>query len=246
MIDPVIFGVHAVSRVMNEEPGRVKVLYVQIGRCDATVERLRAAATSHGLPIEDLPRHRLQQITGSGKHQGVAAIVDTIPPLDGRGLEQLLAGIDNPLLLALDGVQDPHNLGACLRSAEAAGVDAILVPRDRAVGVTGAVRKVASGAADSVPVAQVTNLARTLRMLADKNIWRFGAAAGEGRDLYELDLRGPLCLVFGGESQGMRRLTREHCDVLFNIPMHGSAESLNVSVATGVCLFEAVRQRRTS
>ncbi len=182
--------------------------------------------------------------TGGAKHQGVAAVVDALPPLDERGLAQLLDKIDKPLLLVLDGVQDPHNLGACLRSAEAAGVHAIIVPRDRAVGVTGTVRKVASGAADSVPVAQVTNLARVLRMLAERNIWCFGAAGGEGRELYEMDLRGPLCLVLGGESQGMRRLTREHCDELFHIPMLGNAESLNVSVATGVCLFEAVRQRR--
>lgn len=240
----VIFGVHAVTRLVSEEPGRVSILYIQSGRSDATAMRLQEAARDNEISIEQVSKQRLQQLTGSERHQGVAAIVDVLAPLDERGLEELLDSVADPILLALDGVQDPHNLGACLRSAEAAGVTAIIIPRDRAVGVTGAVRKVASGAADSVPIARVTNLARTLRMIAGKNIWCFGAAAGEGRDLYEMDLRGPVCLVLGGESQGMRRLTREHCDALFNIPMHGNIESLNVSVAAGVCLFEAVRQRR--
>lgn len=243
--DAVVFGVHAVSRLISDEPGRVRKLYLQGGRDDAAVAKLEEAAMSHGVPIERLPRQQLQQMTGGASHQGVVAVVGTLAPLDERGLAQLIDGIDNPLLLVLDGVQDPHNLGACLRSAEAAGVDALIIPRDRAVGLTGVVRKVASGAADSVPVAQVANLARVLRVLAEKNIWRYGAAGGEGRELYEMDLRGPLCLVLGGESQGMRRLTREHCDELFHIPMQGKAESLNVSVATGVCLFEAVRQRRS-
>jgi 23S rRNA (guanosine2251-2'-O)-methyltransferase len=147
-------------------------------------------------------------------------------------------------LLVLDGVQDPHNLGACLRSADAAGVDAVIVPKDKAAGLTPVVRKVACGAAENVPFFQVTNLARTLRDLQERGIWLIGAAGEAESSLYQADLRGPLALVMGAEEQGMRRLTREHCDVLVNIPMAGSVESLNVSVATGICLFEAVRQRR--
>ncbi len=241
--DNVVFGMHAVTRIVREEPARVRALFLQAGREDTAVTRLTEAAAQHGFPVETVPRQRLDQLCGGARHQGVVAYIDTAPPMDERGLEQLLDGIDSPFLLVLDGVQDPHNLGACLRTAAAAGVHAVIVPRDRAVGVTAAVRKVASGAADRVPVARVTNLARTLRGLARRDIWCYGAAAGEGRCLYDLDLRGPLCLVLGGEARGLRRLTREHCDELFHIPMTGEVESLNVSVAAGVCLFEALRQR---
>ncbi|NNF60302.1 MAG: 23S rRNA (guanosine(2251)-2'-O)-methyltransferase RlmB [Gammaproteobacteria bacterium] len=239
-----MYGVHAVSRALKEGPRRVTTLYLQAGRDDATTARLRNAAAAHEIAVEVVAKHRLAQMTGSGKHQGVAAFVDSLPPLGERQLEALVDDLETPFLLALDGVQDPHNLGACLRSAVAAGVDAVIVPRDRAVGITAAVRKVAAGAAEAIAVAQVANLSRVLRMLAKKNVWCYGAAAAEGRELYQLDLRGPLCLVLGGESDGLRRLTREHCDELFNIPMAGDIESLNVSVAAGICLFEALRQRR--
>ena len=178
------------------------------------------------------------------RHQGVVARCRAVTVWQEDDLDQLLDGLSvPPLLLVLDGVQDPHNLGACLRSADAAGVHAVIAPRDRAVGLTPVVRKVASGAAETVPFIQVTNLARTLRTLKDKGLWTVGADAEGDGDVFSADLRGPTVLVMGAEGQGMRRLTREHCDLLVRIPMQGTVESLNVSVATGICLFEAVRQR---
>ena len=177
------------------------------------------------------------------KHQGVVAQYAAPQNLGEGDLDELLGKVENPLLLVLDGVQDPHNLGACLRSAGAAGVAAVIVPRDRAVGVTAVVRKASAGAADQVPLIRVTNLARTLKTLKDAGVWIVGLAGEAEKSLYEMDLKGPIAIAMGGEGDGLRRLSREHCDYLAKIPMTGIVESLNVSVATGVALFEAVRQR---
>ncbi len=241
--DKVVFGIHAVSRLVSARPERIGTVFLIDSRDDVAIRLIAEAAEGHGIAVERCPRQRLDALAGSGNHQGVAAAVSPARILDEAGLEDLLDARGRPFLLMLDQVQDPHNLGACLRSAEAAGADAVIIPRDRAVGVTATVRKVAAGSADFIPVARVTNLARFLRGLKARGIWCFGAAAGEGPTLYETDLTGPVCLVLGGEGPGLRRLTRVHCDALFRIPMTGGTESLNVSVAAGVCLFEAVRQR---
>jgi len=184
-------------------------------------------------------------MAGGERHQGVVAECNVAASSQlALNIAELLSGIDGaPFLLVLDGVQDPHNLGACLRSADAAGVHAVIVPRDRAVGITPVVSKVACGAAEHVPLIQVTNLARALRQLQDEGVWLLGADERAETSLFDADLKGPLALVLGAEGQGLRRLTREQCDVLISVPMAGSVSSLNVSVATGVCLFEAVRQR---
>jgi 23S rRNA (guanosine2251-2'-O)-methyltransferase len=179
-------------------------------------------------------------------HQGVIAFCQSTESYSEDDLQALLEGLDvPPFLLILDGVQDPHNLGACFRSADAAGVHAIIAPKDKSVGLTAVVSKVASGAAEAVPFVQVTNLARTLEILKEMGIWVYGAAGEAEQTLYQADLRGPIAIVLGSEGEGLRRLTRERCDVLLKIPMHGSVSSLNVSVATGIFLFEALRQRRT-
>jgi 23S rRNA (guanosine2251-2'-O)-methyltransferase len=190
-----------------------------------------------------VPRKRLDGFYGGGRHQGVVARVE-VKSLS-HSLDEILDRVQGPpLLLLLDGVTDPHNLGACLRSADAAGVHAVILPKDRAAGITPVVHKVACGAVQTVPLFTVTNLARTLRLLKEAGIWLYGAAGDAGQDLYASDLQGPIALVLGSEGGGLRRLTRELCDYLVSIPMAGSVASLNVSVATGVLLFEARRQRR--
>ncbi len=200
-----------------------------------------------GITVVDADDSQLDRLADGERHQGVdrraRAARRAIPRRSSRRRSKSL-GDAPPLLLVLDGVTDPHNLGACLRSADAAGVAAVIVPRDRAVGLTPVVRKVAAGAAETVPLVQVVNLARTLRELKERGVWLVGTADDAARTLYDVDLSGPTALVLGSEGEGMRRLTREACDELVSIPMAGAVESLNVSVATGVALFEAVRQRR--
>lgn len=239
----IVFGVHAVSRLLATRPERIARLYLASHRDDAATRLIEQSARDDSITTERVDRARLEKLAHGGKHQGVVAEIEAAPLLDENGLLDLLDKATAPLLLALDGVQDPHNLGACLRTAEAAGCLAVIVPRDRAVGLTAGTRKAAAGAAEFIPLAQVTNLARTLRSLKQIGIWCYGAASGEGTALYAQQLTGPVCLVLGGEAQGLRRLTREQCDGLFHIPMSGGAESLNVSVAAGICLFEAQRQR---
>ncbi len=238
------YGLHAVLSVLKTEPGRISELRVLRGRRDQRLRKIRDLAAQQGIPVREVDRTELDTVV-DGKHQGAAALCVGGAVRDERFLESLLDGLSRPpLLLVLDGVTDPHNLGACLRSADAAGVDAVIAPRDKSAGMNATVRKVASGAADHIPFVVVTNLARTLRTLQDRGIWIVGAA-GEGSDeLFTVDLRGPLALVMGAEGAGLRRLTREHCDRLVHLPMAGSVDSLNVSVATGVCLYEALRQRR--
>ncbi len=241
-----VFGYHAVRAALDEDPGALTGLWVQLGRRDARIRGLIERAEAAGVAIHPVPRAALGERAGGGRHQGVVA------RCRGDGTRQgpedpltLVAALDVPaLLLVLDGVQDPHNLGACLRTAEAAGAHAVIVPRDRAVGITPTVRKVASGAVGRVPFLQVTNLARTLQSLREEAGVRVaGAAAGAPMTAYEADLSGPLALVLGGEERGLRRLTRERCDLLVGLPMAGRVESLNVAVAAGALLFEACRQR---
>lgn len=242
-----VFGLHAVRSLLERAPGRVRQLWVLDSRQDDKLRELVGRAEAAGIPVALRSRRELDELGGQGHHQGVLAEVADQPVLTEAALPAFLEGLaEPPFLLILDGVQDPHNLGACLRSADAAGVHAVIVPRDKSVGLTPVVRKVACGAAETVPLVAVTNLARTLRALGEAGIWLYGAAGEAGESLYQTRLTGPLGLILGGEGKGLRRLTREHCDGLFAIPMAGTVESLNVSVATGIALFEARRQRLLS
>lgn len=242
--DDLIYGIHAVRAVLEREPGRVRELWIDRGRRDQRLRDVLDLASSHGLSTQPSDGRKLDQLAGDANHQGVVARCVPARVLGEQDLLQRLeASSEPPLLLILDGVTDPHNLGACLRTADAAGVSAVVAPRDRAVGLTPTVRKVASGAVETMPFVQVTNLGRTLSALKERGIWVAGSDDQAEHVLYDSDLRGPLALVIGAEGRGLRRLTRERCDFLLRIPMLGSVESLNVSVATGICLYEAVRQR---
>jgi len=240
----IVYGLHAVGAVVERAPERVLELWIALPRDDQPIQALRRLARELGLRVQSASGEVLAGLAGGGVHQGAVAVVRPRRPWDEN---ELLAALDSapadPLLLVLDGVTDPHNLGACLRTADAAGVLAVVIPRDRAAAVDGVARKVAAGAAEYVELASVTNLARTLDRLKQRRIWVVGAAGDATQTLYAADLRGPLALVLGAEGAGMRRLTRERCDFLVRIPMAGRGESLNVSVAAGVALFEARRQR---
>jgi 23S rRNA (guanosine2251-2'-O)-methyltransferase len=240
-------GVHAVRVLLERSPGRVRRVLLAGGRDARRLDELRELAARAGVPVMEADDATLGRLSGGVRHQGVVAEVAPRAVDPETQLEEALdAAGAAALLLVLDGVQDPHNLGACLRSADAAGVAAVIVPRDRAAGLTPVVRKVAAGAAETVPLVPVVNLARTLRELKARGVWLVGADDTAGRTLYDADLTGPVALVLGSEGEGMRRLTRECCDQLVAIPMAGAVESLNVSVAAGVALFEAVRQRRVA
>jgi len=239
-----IFGIHAVSAILERQPGRIEQLFIQRGRKDARMESLLLAADAAALNYQQVDRKELDDMV-RGSHQGVVAKAKASQLLREGDLEMLLDELAHPpMLLILDGVTDPHNLGACLRTADAAGVDAVIVPKDNAAGINATARKVACGAAEVMPFVQVTNLARTLRDLQQRGIWIYGTAGEAEQEIYEVDMAGPMALIMGAEGKGMRRLTREHCDYLIKLPMAGSVSSLNVSVATGVCLYEAGRQRR--
>jgi len=238
-----IYGFHAVTSRLRQKAAGVKEVYLDQARGDYRARDLARAAQERGVRVIMVDGARLDGMTQHARHQGVAARVDAAAPA--RDLESVLDALEEPpLLLVLDGVTDPHNLGACLRVADAMGVHALIVPKDRAVGITPTVEKVASGAADTVPFFAVTNLARTMRELKERKIWLIGADQGAGRDLYSVRLEGPLAWVVGAEGEGMRRLTRENCDELARIPMRGAVESLNVSVSAGICLAETRRQRQ--
>ena len=240
-------GVHAVQAALRYDPTRVLEAWVDRRRRDDRLRRVREQLEAVGCPVHESESDALGRLVPGLSHQGVVLAMKGQGPQGDQALAAHLDGLeDEPLLLVLDQVQDPHNLGACLRTADAAGVHAVIAPRDRASGLTAVVHRVSAGAASTVPFFQVTNLARCLRNLRDRGVWLIGAA-GDGRDSsFTADLRGPLALVLGAEGRGLRRLTREHCDHLLAIPMAGQVESLNVSVATGVLLFEAVRQRQGS
>lgn len=240
-----IFGYHAVMAVLLQTPKHVTCVYLQNKKQDEHAQEILQLAQTHKVPVEYLSRDRLGEMVYHGNHQGVVAAVTRSGDYTEDDLELILDKITTPpLLLILDGVQDPHNLGACLRTANAAGVHAVIAPKDRACGLTPTVYKVASGAVEATPFIQVTNLARTMRTLKELNVWIYGAAEEGTQSIYQADFKGPVALVFGAEGEGLRRLTRELCDFLVKIPMSGVVPNLNVSVATGVCLFEAVRQRQ--
>ncbi len=243
--ETVVFGLHAVEALLKSAADAVRGLLVDDRRRDARLQRLVAQAQRLGVPVHPQSRDALDRLAAGGRHQGIVARVTKAPALRGEGeLAPLVAAAKAPLLLVLDGVQDPHNLGACLRTACGAGVDAVVIPADRAVGLTPVVRKVACGAAEVVPVVQVTNLVRALGGLKELGVWVVGTAGEASKALYDTDLTGPIALVMGAEERGMRRLTRESCDFTVSIPLQGPVASLNVSVAAGIALFEALRQRR--
>jgi 23S rRNA (guanosine2251-2'-O)-methyltransferase len=240
-----VAGIHAVRTALKHGADRVEELLVDGRRNDRRLRAVLDEARQLGVTVTESDRKALDRLSAGANHQGVVARTAIPTARNEADLDELLAALKQPpLLLVLDGVTDPHNLGACLRTADAAGVHAVIAPRDKSVGLTPVVCKVASGAAESVPFVQVTNLARTLRHLQEAfGVFLVGAAGESDRSLYQADLTGPLALVMGAEGAGMRRLTREHCDLLVALPMLGGVESLNVSVATGVCLYEALRQR---
>jgi 23S rRNA (guanosine2251-2'-O)-methyltransferase len=238
-----VYGLHAIGAVIERAPERLLELWTLESRDDARVRALRARAEAVGIRVQSASNDSLARFVGAVTHQGVVAAVRPLKPWDEHDLLANLSQMVDPLLLVLDGVTDPHNLGACLRTAEAAGVHAVIIPKDRSATVDGVVRKVAAGAAEFVPVASVTNLARSLDLLKAHGVWIVGTEGGAEQTLYAADLNRPLALILGGEGTGMRRLTRERCDFRVRIPMAGQVESLNVSVAAGVALFEARRQR---
>jgi 23S rRNA (guanosine2251-2'-O)-methyltransferase len=249
----VLFGFHAVGVRLKTAPQSIIEIYFEPTRRDARMRQFLEKANEAGLRLIEADGIRLARLCGGHGHQGVAARVQQLAPV--KSLDELLEQLEAaqaelplpqrqaPLLLVLDGVTDPHNLGACLRVADGAGVHAVIAPKDHAAGINATVAKVASGAAETVPYFMVTNLARTLNELKERNIWIIGTSDGAPKTIYETDLTGPVALVLGAEGDGMRALTAKTCDELISIPMRGAVESLNVSVASGVCLYEAVRQR---
>jgi 23S rRNA (guanosine2251-2'-O)-methyltransferase len=237
----VVFGFHAVLARLRADPSSVVEVFLDETRQDARAKDLAAIAERSGVKLMRVPTKRLDGFYGGGRHQGVVARIQLRKLAD--DLDEILDSVEKPLLLVLDGVTDPHNLGACLRVANAAGAHAVIAPKDRAVGITPAVSKVASGAAEATPYLMVTNLARTLAELKERNIWIAGADERAPQALYQADLPDSIAWVLGAEGEGMRRLTRESCDLLVKIPMAGEIESLNVSVSAGICLFESVRRR---
>ena len=241
----VLFGFHAVGVRLKTAPASIIEVYVDPTRRDARMKQFLSRAAEAGVRIIEADGPRLIKLTGSAGHQGVAARVQAVEGV--RTLDELLDDLQEqgtvPLLLVLDGVTDPHNLGACLRVADGTGAHAVIAPKDHAAGINATVAKVASGAAETVPYFMVTNLARTLNELKERSIWVTGTSDDAERTLYDVDFKGPTALVLGAEGAGMRQLTRKTCDQLVRIPMMGAVESLNVSVASGVCLYEARRQR---
>jgi 23S rRNA (guanosine2251-2'-O)-methyltransferase len=238
----VLTGFHAITSRLRQKADSVSEIYIDAERADARARDLRDLAKRLNVRVIPVDSKRLDGMAGGARHQGVVAQASTLEMP--QFIEDVLEGLEEPaLLLILDGIQDPHNLGACLRVADGAGVHAVIAPKDRSVGLTTAAIKVASGAAESVPYIVVTNLARTMRDLKERNIWLIGADDSAGESIYKAKLDGAIALVLGAEGEGLRRLTKDSCDLLVSIPMMGSVSSLNVSVASGVCLYEARRRR---
>ena len=241
----IAFGIHAVDSLLRRAPQRVLSLFVQTDRNDKRIQSLLTLAKNQGVSVTRVPKSDLDTQVAE-RHQGVVAVIEPASSeanLSERDLVSYLSGVERPLVLVLDGVTDPHNLGACLRSADAAGVNAVIVPKDNSAELNAIARKVASGAAEAIPLVRVTNLARTLKALKEAGLWVVGTTGEADTVLYDQDLTLPVVIVMGAEGPGMRRLTTDACDFLVKLPMAGDVSSLNVSVATGVCLFEAVRQR---
>ncbi len=249
----ILFGFHAVGVRLKTAPQSILEVHIDASRRDQRMRQFIARAQEAGVRLIESDGLRLSRLAGQHGHQGVVARVSAHQPI--RSLDDLLDGLENQpsdaesqardpiLLLVLDGITDPHNLGACLRVADGAGVHAVIAPKDHAAGINAVVAKVASGAAETIPYFMVTNLARTLQELKERNIWVIGTSDDASESIYQTDLTGPIALVLGAEGQGMRQLTRKTCDALASIPMCGAVESLNVSVASGICLYEARRQR---
>jgi 23S rRNA (guanosine2251-2'-O)-methyltransferase len=245
--EELISGIHAVEMLLRTAPDRIKRLSIQQGRHDNRILKLLEIAHEKAIKVEEASTSTLNALLPNVKHQGIIAHCCQAALYKESDIESLLTNLQSPpFLLILDGIQDPHNLGACLRTANAAGVDFVIASTDRSVGLTPVVHKVASGAAEVTPFIQVTNLARTLRLLKSLGIWLYGATGEASASLYETELQGAIAWVMGAEGTGLRRLTRDLCDYLVSIPMQGVVESLNVSVATGVCLYETVRQQKYS
>jgi 23S rRNA (guanosine2251-2'-O)-methyltransferase len=240
----IIFGFHAIIGRLRQNAASIQEICIDVTRKDGRMQELLKLAEGHGVRVMQMERERLDGLAAHGRHQGVLARVVDVP-LPYRDIHDILeSGLpEPPLLLVLDGVEDPHNLGACLRVADAMGAHAVIAPKDRAAGLNATVRKVACGAAETVPFIAVTNLARTLRELKEAGVWVVGTSAEAEGDLFSAKLEGPIALVLGAEGSGLRRLTAETCDQLLRIPMFGTVESLNVSVASGICLYEVRRQR---
>jgi 23S rRNA (guanosine2251-2'-O)-methyltransferase len=238
-----IYGMHAVRVMLERHPDRVLTVRLAEQRDDPRARAIEELARRHQRPVQRVDMHSLRQQLGDVAHQGVAAEITPLPPWSEDELLAALQAVRAPLLLALDGVQDPHNLGACLRTADACGALAVIVPRDRAAQLTPTVRKVAAGAAETTPVVTVTNLVRSLKLLKEAGLWIVGADAEAAKPARAVDLRGPIVLVLGAEGTGLRHLTRQHCDFLVSLPQRGGVESLNVSVAAAMLLYEALRQR---
>lgn len=241
-----VYGIHALASVLEREPERVYELFIAKGRDDDRLNSVVNLARKHGIAVNFCHRKTLDEKAKGEQHQGVIARAKPARVLDYSDLDVILSKANKPFVLVLDGVTDPHNLGACLRTADAAGVDAVVVPKDKSASLTPTVRKVACGAAEVVPLIQVTNLSRALKNMQDAGVWVVGTAGEATQSIYDVSLSGPMALVMGAEGKGMRRLTRENCDELIKLPMAGSVSSLNVSVATGICLYEVVRQRASS
>ncbi|ACB34170.1 RNA methyltransferase, TrmH family, group 3 [Leptothrix cholodnii SP-6] len=238
-----LFGFHAVTVRVKTAPASVLEVHVDPARRDARMRQFVARVEAAGIRLIETDDKRLGQMAGNTRHQGVVARVNVLAPI--HSLDDLLDAVEGPpLVLVLDGVTDPHNLGACLRVADGAGAHAVIAPKDHAVGVNATVAKVASGAAETVPYFMVTNLARTLNELKERDIRVIGTSEDATQSIYDIDLSGPVAIVLGAEGPGMRQLTRKTCDELVHIPMRGAVESLNVSVASAVCLYEALRQRQ--
>ena len=238
-------GIHAVQSALDSDVENVIQIWISVAKRNQRVEQLTQKAQKKGLMIHKVSQQQLDKIAKTRKHQGVVAEYNAPKSWDDNELFDLLSALEEPaLLLILDGVTDPHNLGACLRTAEGAGVHAVIAPKDKAVSLTPTARKVASGAAETIPFVQVTNLVRTIDLLKNAGIWETGTSDKATQDVYTGDYKTPTALVTGAEGKGLRRLTEAHCDYLISIPMAGKVSSLNVSVATGVCLYEVVRQRQ--
>jgi 23S rRNA (guanosine2251-2'-O)-methyltransferase len=241
----IVYGFHAVQHVIEQSPEAILDFWIQASSRSSAVKELITMAESKSLLLQQVPRATLDKLTDGRRHQGVVVRRQKSIVKKGADLQSLLKNINTKfaLFLILDGVQDPHNLGACLRTADAAGVTAVIIPRDHSVGITASVRKVASGAAETVDIIYVANLARAMRQLQEAGIWLIGTTGEAGENLFDVDLTAPLALVMGCEGKGLRHNTKKHCDRLVSIPMQGRIESLNLSVATGICLYEVVRQR---
>ncbi len=244
MTEQFVYGIHAVKALLVNPHRPKKKLFINQERVDNRLQEIFNLATTENIPVEQLSANKMNQQFTEFNHQGVVASAGPLPDYNESHLLALLAAARKPcLLLILDGVTDPHNLGACLRSADASGVDFVIIPKDKNASITPVVSKVACGAAESMPLVRVTNLARAMDMLKKEGVWIYGAAGEASETIYNIDFKSSVALVMGAEGEGMRRLTREHCDGLFALPMLGTVASLNVSVATGVSLYEIVRQR---